>query len=290
MEPSSSPRPAHHTATAVWRTAVLLALAYLVFWQVAPRIRSEHLFTVIVGTLVSLVLVVYVTAAVARALLSWRAVAVVLVISAVTVVPLKLLYATGSLVPPWTWLLVVPGLSELGFVLFGAAIGTALSRLIKSLNMVPPAAVALALIDIWTVLLGGPVHQIMQSTTEQARRTAEAMTVRLPAPTSGASPIAVVGFADFLFIAFFVAAMCRLAGDEVGYRRTVAPMAIVLALYMLIVLLSGLSLPALVPLAVVIIARHWKQFRYERSELFALLYAGLVLVAALGLAVWLLRS
>ena len=33
------------------------------------------------------------------------------------------------------------------------------------------------------------------------------------------------------------------------------------------------GLPALLPMALVMIAVHWRQFHYERSEVFALLYA-----------------
>lgn len=272
-----------------WHVAVEYAVLYLVFWQIAPRLRDERLLTIVAATLVSLVLVVLTTAASARAVQSTRAALVLALVAAICVVPLKVLYASGRLAVPWSWLLAVPGASELAFVLFGTAVGVLLSRLLRSANMVPPAAAALALVDIWTVLLGGPVQRIMTSTSEQARRAAEAMTVRLPAPTTGAAPMAVVGFADFVFIAFFIAAMCRFAGDEVGYGRTVRPLVIVLALYMLAVLVTGLSLPALVPMAAVVLVVHWRRFHYERSELFALMYAGLIAVAALAAVVWLTR-
>ena len=46
-----------------------------------------------------------------------------------------------------------------------------------------------------------------------------------------------------------------------------------LSAYMLLVHFSGLSLPALLPLAVVMLALHWRYFQYSRSEVFALLYA-----------------
>ncbi|HEV2472271.1 MAG TPA: hypothetical protein VGS41_06375, partial [Chthonomonadales bacterium] len=45
------------------------------------------------------------------------------------------------------------------------------------------------------------------------------------------------------------------------------------------------ALPALVPIAVVVIGAHWRRFKYERSEAFALLYAGIIVVAALSAAI-----
>ena len=54
-----------------------------------------------------------------------------------------------------------------------------------------------------------------------------------------------------------------------------------LAAYMAVVALAGLALPALVPMAAVLIGMNIRRFRYERSELFALLYAGLIVAGVL---------
>jgi hypothetical protein len=290
-KPLATTAPAHADArsgrSAAWG-ALWPTLGYLVFWQIAPRIRDERMGTVVASTLVSLFLVVLVAASLGRALRSARAGIVAALCAAIVVVPLRWMAGTGVVAKPWLWVAAAPGLADLAFILLGAGAGVVLSGLVRSANMVPPVAAVLALVDVWTVTLGGPVQQIMTSQTEGARRIAEAMTVRLPAITAGAAPIAVVGFADFLFIAFFVAAMCRFAGDREGYVRTVLPLAVVLCLYMLVVLATGWRLPALAPMAVVVLAVHWRRFRYERSEAFALLYAGLF-VAALAAAMMLLR-
>lgn len=259
---------------AVWPIA-----AYLVYWQIAPRIRDDRIGTVLISTLISLALVVMLTGALGRTVRSLRGALILTLCAAAAVVPLRAMAAFGFMVPPWRWIMVIPGLAELGFIGLGAGCGILLSRVLRDVNMVPPVAAVLALVDLWTVTMGGPVHQIMTSESPGAQKVAEAMTVKLPAPTSGAAPIAVVGFADFLFIAFFTAAMCRFAGDREGYRRTVWPLTIVLSLYMLVVLITGMRLPALVPMAVVVVAAHWRRFHYARSEAFALLYAGLVIAA-----------
>ena len=268
---------------------VLMILAYMAFWQVAPRVRDERFLTVIASTIVSLVLVVYVSASAARSLRRVTAMAAVGLASASVIVPLRVMLASGRLPAPWHWVVAVPGLAELTFILFGVSVGAALSLILRSANMIPPVAGVLALVDIWTVLLGGPVQRAMESAAPSAQRLTEAMTVRLPAPTSGAAPMAVVGFADFVFIAFFVAAMCRFEGDAVGYGGTVRPLAVVLAAYMVVVLLTGWPLPALVPMAAVVLTVHWRRFRYSRSEALALVYAGALVVLLLGGVIWLAR-
>ena len=259
--------------------------AYLIYWQIAPRIRDDRIGTVLISTLVSLALVVVVTGTLARGVQSTRRALALTMLAAAVVVPIRVMAAFGYMAPPWRWIVAVPGLADLGFIGLGAGCGILLSHLVRSANMVPPVAAVLALVDIWTVTMGGPVHQIMTSDRTGAQKVVEAMTVRLPATTAGAAPIAVVGFADFLFIAFFTAAMCRFAGTREGYRRTVWPLAVILSLYMLVVLITGLRLPALVPMAVVVIATHWKRFHYARSEVFALLDAGLVIAVIIAGAV-----
>src|SRR5438477_524299 len=109
---------------------------------------------------------------------------------------------------PVKWL--SPVLIALGYLLFWqiaprlpfGCLGVLLSRLLRSANMIPPVAAVLALVDIWTVLLGGPVQKAIESQTPASKAVVSAMTVPLPsAPKTGAAPFVVVGFADFLFAA-----------------------------------------------------------------------------------------
>jgi hypothetical protein len=92
-----------------------------------------------------------------------------------------------------------------------------------------------------------------------------------------------VGFADFLFTAFFIAAICRFVTARSPYAKTVITLITALCLYMCIVLYFDLSLPALVPMALVMLALHWKNFQYSRSEIFALIYAALIIGVVVGL-------
>ncbi len=92
-----------------------------------------------------------------------------------------------------------------------------------------------------------------------------------------------IGFADFLFIATFFTCFARFG---VRSRNTFYVLCGLLTGYMLFVAWKGIDLPALVPIAIVVIGMNLRHFRYTREELFAMLYAGLIVVAVLGFMVW----
>ena len=71
-----------------------------------------------------------------------------------------------------------------------------------------------------------------------------------------------------------------------GAADVLGVLAAVLSLYMLYVLATGTPLPALVPIAAVIISMNLRRFRYERAEAFALFYAGLIILAVFGFLAW----
>jgi len=280
------PPPA--SAAPQWTRPLLPAAAYLAVWQVAPRLRTESVGAFLFATLLSLALIIWFVAAFARTVHSPRALWLNLLASGALVVPLRVALVAGN--PAARWLFEsVPGLLDVVFVWFAGSLGALLSRLLKGVNLIPPVAAVLALVDIWTVLLGGPVKQIMESENPTARAVTQAMTVQLPSPKAkGAAPIpapAIVGFADFLFVAFFVAALTRFVGRPSAYRVTLGALVGTLCAYMLLVFFTGWNLPALIPMAIVMIGVHWRQFHYDRSELFALLYAGLF-IALTALAFW----
>ncbi len=283
-----SPIPIHHSAS--WLAPAVAGIAYLIYWQVVPRMRTESMGAVILSTLFSLGLIVWYTASLARTVKSLRVLILCGFVCGIIVIPLKIMLGKGSVYGPWTYLMRMPGLADLLFIWLAASFGAALSLLLRSANMIPPVAAVLALVDTWTVLLGGPVQRIMESTNPVAQAFSQAMTVPIPTPRIGASPFkptSFVGFADFVFIAFFVAALCRLINDERAYRKTVRALVVVLCLYMLAVITESSlrALPALVPMAVVMIGLNWRHFRYERSEAFALLYAAIV-VGGIAVGFW----
>ncbi len=260
-----------------WTGPVLAAAAYLLYWQIVPRL-SGSIGSVLFSTVIALTLTVVLTAEIARSLQTSRAVLVSTLFALGMYGPIALMYALRRPIQPWFYALVhVHGLRTLLFIWLAASVGTLLSLLLRSLNLIPPVASVLALVDIWTVLLGGPVHRIMTSQSAGAKVLQHTLTAALPSvhTARGAEPIQLVGFADYLFMAFFVAAICRFVQSERAYRATIIALSAVLSGYMIFAFFSGWSLPALVPMAVVMIALHWRQFHYQRSEAFALLYAAL---------------
>lgn len=278
---------------ALWFTPLLIALAYLLFYQIAPRIRTESLPAILTATVFSLALSVWMPAQYAYTFRARRFLLISLALAVLINLPLRLMFVLNRPLTPWIYLLVLDvkylhGLMDVLFIWLAASFGTVLSFLVRGTNMIPPIAAVLVLVDIWTVLLGGPVKQVIESPNPTAQAVTQAMTVRLPAPKvpRGVQPIqGAVGFADYLFIAFFVAGICRYVEDVRVYRRMLWTLIGVLSAYMLVVLMTGWQLPALVPMGVVMIALHWKYFHYERSEAFAMLYA-LLLLLVVGGAFW----
>ncbi len=268
----------------LWLAPAVAGAAYLIFWQVAPRVKSESLGAVLISTVLALALTVWFAASFARAESMRRALLWNLALATVINLPIRLL---GARVPaPWSAAFFIPGLPGLLLIWLAASIGALLSRILRSANMIPPVAAVLALVDVWTVLLGGPVQQLINSNNPAARLISQAMMVQLPAPrpiASGATPMfGAVGFADYLFIAFFVAAICRFMPATSAYRRTLWSLIGVLCAYMALVFVKELSLPALAPMAVVMIGTNWRRFHYERSEAFALIYAAIFIALIAG--------
>ncbi|MGC8666519.1 MAG: hypothetical protein ACP5VE_00185 [Chthonomonadales bacterium] len=274
---------------ASWWPAILAAAAYPLFWQVVRRIHTDSEGAVLLSTVASLAIIITFTAQFARAIPSGRVLVMHILMSSGIAIPVRLLLA-GHPSSRAAALVMDSGIPDLLFVWFAASLGSALSLLIRAANMIPPVAAVLALVDVWTVLLGGPVHRIMVSPNRVAQAVTRAMTVELPAPSAGAAPIqpiSVVGFADFLFIAFFTAAVCRYMPSPNAFARTLKALILVLCAYMLLVHLTGWALPALLPMAVVMIALHWRHFHYNRSEAFALAYAA-VFIALIATGFWLM--
>jgi hypothetical protein len=272
-----------------WAATLLIGLGYLLFWQITLRMRTDSLGAILTSTIIALGIILWFAARFARSFRTPTALVINSLVAAATIIPLQVAVVTGRPLYPWAWLVTVPGLPHLLTVWLAASLGGLLSFLLRGANMIPPVAAVLALVDIWTVLLGGPVQQVMESENRTARAITQVMTVPLPRPAPrGASPIPaplVVGFADFFFIAFFVAGISRFVPEPRVYRRMVAVLIGVLCGYMLVVFFTQWSLPALVPMAVVMLALHWRHFHYQRSEAFALLYAGLFIAVIAG-AFW----
>src|SRR5437879_5552679 len=98
-----------------WLGPALAAATYLVYWQIAPRIRTDSVGAVAVSTLFSLGLIVWFTASLARMARSIRSLLIGGLISGTLVIPFKIMLGMGHLYPPWHLLLAVNGLADLIF-------------------------------------------------------------------------------------------------------------------------------------------------------------------------------
>lgn len=192
--------------------------------------------------------------------------------------------------PYFTVLNSVPGLRTI-LIIFGAAcLAVWLSRMVKEIKILLPIAAVLFLMDLYVVFGGGLVTQAVHAPPSKptvAKVAMHALTAPLPSVKSStlhAAPISVVGFADFLFIGFFFSCFYRFNTDPNRVRVTFAILSAVLLVYMAFAYLIG-PLPALVPISVVVVGMNLREFRYTRSEAFALFYVGLLLVAILGFMV-----
>lgn len=271
-------------------------LAYMFFWQITPRVPTDQMLVVGFTTLLSLLLVLLITVSLAQSLRTTKSLGINLAVSGLLTTPLVLLPVLATRFPEWTaWRIVGPwygaylravagiwGLNGLLLIWLATCSGVWVSRLVKELKILFPIALVLALVDLYVVFGGGLVTQATSGNAPVATAAMQALTVRLPAPhaSRGAVPMQLaVGFADFLFIGLFFACFARFG---VPSRATFYVLCATLVLYMYVVFQFGVALPALVPIAVVVIGMNLRAFRYARSELFALLYAGLLVVAILG--------
>jgi hypothetical protein len=180
---------------------------------------------------------------------------------------------------------IVPGLHGVLLISLAVSIGVLLSRAFREFKLLLPAAVVLALVDLYVVFGGGLVTQANSGRAPAAQVAMRVMTVGLTPRLAGrghAPPLA-VGFADFLFIALFFAAFRRFG---VPARRTFVLLCSILCLYLAAVVILHLDLPALVPIAIVVIGCNWTAFRYKRDEAFAMLYAGLIVLGILGALIY----
>lgn len=166
--------------------------------------------------------------------------------------------------------------AALGFGAAGAAF-------IRHANLLPPIAVVVTVMDIWTVLLGGFVHKVQQ----KAPKVVEAASVALPVPTASKAvsiTLPLVGVGDWFFAAFFFALLWRFGLKvRATYWLATVLMAAVLTGLALGLAWLPLALPGLPFLALAVLIPHWRSFHYTPQEKRALAVGGLFLAGLLVL-------
>lgn len=282
---------------------VAIAAAYLALYRVTLYVPFGEAQRV-VATLVALALAIAFAVAVARAVRSGANLALQVIVALALYLPfmplalargrMNLAPALRAAAPLLTiygrLLTALPGLQGLIFIWLAALLGVCLSRLVREAKILLPIAVVLACVDLYVVFGGGLVKQAVSGKAPAAAAAMHSLTLPLlhPRMPRGAPPMDLsVGFADFMFIALFFAAFSRL-GIRSG--ATFAALTAILLLYLLAVFFLNVPLPALVPIAIVVIGFNLSAFRYTRSELFALAYAGLLVAVVAALLFWMSRG
>jgi hypothetical protein len=252
-------------------------------------------------TLVSLVVTITYTVALVRSLNSASAQLLLLVVTAAVLLPFMLLpfvplHTAAQLATAKKIYLVyivvfraVPGLRGLLLITFAVAFGSLVARLIREIKLLLPVAVVLAIVDLYVVFGGGLVAQANSGKAPAAQVAMQSLTVGLtprPAANVNAPAPLAVGFADYLFVALFFACFARFGMPA---RRTFVVLCSILCLYMVAVIVLRLDLPALIPIAAVVVGCNLSAFRYKRDEAFAMLYAGIIVCCILGALVFMAR-
>jgi hypothetical protein len=162
------------------------------------------------------------------------------------------------------------------------ALGILLSKIVRDPNILLPVAVIAMPIDyIGAMTKIGFTADVVKHHSKIIQH----VFVNLPT-MRGLAPIGMIGPGDVLFIAFFFAVAKNL---NMNYRGTFRWMYGLLSLTMLEVIgLFGVSIDiaALVPMGIAMIAANRASFKLQRSEVFASIYAG-ALVLALVVAFYL---
>jgi hypothetical protein len=181
----------------------------------------------------------------------------------------------------------VPGVDGLVMVTCAVSIGVLVSRVVREFKMLLPIAIVLAIVDMYVVFGGGLVTQAA-SGNDIAGKLMSSLTVKLPTvhPAMGALPMQLeLGFADFMFIGLFFACFVKFGAPS---RRTFQVLCCTLAGVMLYVARVDVAMPALVPIAIVVVGMSFRKFKFARDELFAMLYAGIIV--AIIIIVLVIRS
>ncbi|MCS3920939.1 hypothetical protein Q2T83_11115 [Fervidibacter sacchari] len=167
-------------------------------------------------------------------------------------------------------------------------LGSSISGLIRHANLLPPVAVVLTVVDIWTVWLGGFVARVQQKAQEGvviAQRVIEAATVKMPtvATTQYAHVgIPVIGIGDLFFAAFLFALLWKF-GLNARSAFVLSVVFVIFGLMLAQLPFVPFGVPGLPFIALAILLPNLKSFRYTPEEKKALLIGAVFLVGLLAL-------
>ncbi len=160
---------------------------------------------------------------------------------------------------------ILPGalrgtLQDSGMILAASAAGLALAAALREPNILLPAGAFAAFADFVVVNFGTVKHAL---STPKGQALVQSVSAKVPA-VHPALPTLTIGPADFLFLGIFLACAARF---EMGLARNAWALSAVLAVSLLAVLLFGINMPALAPMALTFVALNWRKFRLTRDEI-----------------------
>lgn len=172
---------------------------------------------------------------------------------------------------------VVIGISQLGLPLWCTGLGVLLGAGVKDKNILIPVSIFLAVYDMFLVLTPvGPTSQLLKN-TKILQNVGMSVPKAEAAPTVGTAAIqAYIGMADIVFLAAFFVAIFRF---QMRAKETMKALIWALSAYLIFVLGTGISMPALVPIGLVVLLVNRKEFRLSKDE-----WASTAVVGALGVA------
>jgi len=157
-------------------------------------------------------------------------------------------------------------------------LGILLSRIIREANVLLPVALVAMPIDYL-----GAMTPIGFTQNAVARHPGVVQMLSVPVPRVGGAhhhgglhPIGFIGPGDILFMAFFFAVVLRL---DLNVRGTFWWMYGLLTATLLLVLVTGINVAALIPMGLAVLAANFRHFKLKREEVFATVYAALLVVA-----------
>jgi len=270
--------------------------------NITPSVLYGATITVYATTILSLVFMIAFCVLAARSMALRRTILINLLFSALLVLPRILLQIlpitfkwagwesvfSSPLFHFYAGVIRYPEVGGLALMWFATSIGVLLSRMIREFKILLPSAVALAAVDVYVVFGGGLVTQAQSGQNPIAQMAMRSLTIPLPvapkAMATGMAPLALaVGFADFLFIALFFACFRKF---DIPSRKTFYFLLLTLTGYMLVVAMTGMALPALVPIALVVIGMNLRRFNFTKDEKQAMGIAGVIIVVLLVIIAW----
>lgn len=173
-------------------------------------------------------------------------------------------------------------LKPAGLQIWCIGLGALVAALISDRNILIPIGIFLIAYDIFLVLTPlGFTQKLMQAAPDILKQGGMPIPASSTAtPLSGKAEISgVVGPADLVFLGTFFLAMFRFDMKPYTTLRVMIP---VLLCYLLFVMLTGIALPALVPIGIVTLVVNWKMFNMTKDEKLSTLVVAILAVVILG--------